>query len=288
MTDRAPIPLRSALYVPASNARAMAKAGGLPADALILDLEDAVAPQAKAAAREALARAPAGRFVLLRVNGAGTPWHAADMAAAARLRPDGVLLPKVGAAEAVARAAAALPGLPVWAMIETPAGVLAAPEIAAAPGVGGLVMGTNDLAAELRAAGRAAMGHALERTVLAARAAGVPALDGVCNALRDEGALAAECAHGRALGFDGKTLIHPAQIAAANAAFGPSAAEVALARRRIGAVAAARARGDGVAVLDGEIVEALHAAEARRILALAEAAGGAGLGEAMAGPGADG
>ncbi len=289
MTDAAPIPLRSALYVPASNARAMAKAGGLPADALILDLEDAVAPAAKTAAREALAHAPAARILLLRVNAAGTPWHAQDMAAAGRLRPDGVVLPKVGGAGEVAAAVAALPGVPVWAMIETPAGVLAAPEIAAAPGTGGLVMGTNDLAAELRATGRGAMGYALERTVLAARAAGVPALDGVCNALRDVAALREECAHGRALGFDGKTLIHPAQIAVVNDAFGPSAAEVALARRRIAAVAEARARGAGVAVLDGAIVEELHAAEARRVLALAGAAGGAAPpGEAMAGPGAGG
>ena len=287
MTETAPRPFRSVLYVPASNARAMAKAAGLPVDALILDLEDAVAPEAKEGAREALrGAAPGPGFRLVRVNGAGTPWYEGDLALVRELRPDAVLLPKVAGPGDVAAAAGALPeGVAVWAMIETPAGVLAAEAIAAAPRVGGLVMGTNDLAAELRAAGRAAMGHALQRTVLAARAAGVVAVDGVCNALRDEDALRAECEEGRRLGFDGKTLIHPAQVAAANAAFGPSAAEVALARRRIDAFAAAERAGQGVAVLDGAIVENLHVAEARRVLALAGALGGD---PAMAEPPAEG
>ena len=282
MTRSAHHPFRSVLYVPASNARAMAKAGTLPVDALILDLEDAVAPDAKERARDAArgARIPAGLFRLLRVNAAGTPWHEDDLALAAELRPDAVLLPKAGAAADVAAAAEALPeGTRLWAMIETPAGVLAAPEIAAAPRMGGLVMGTNDLAAELRASGRPAMAHALQRTVLAARAAGIVAVDGVCNAFRDEDALRAECAEGRALGFDGKSLIHPAQVAAANEVFGPSEAEVALARRHIEAFAAAEAEGRGVAVLDGAIVENLHVAEARRVLA---AAGAPGPDEAMA------
>ena len=277
MTAAAVRPFRSALYVPASNGRAMAKAAGLPVDAVILDLEDAVAPAAKDAAREALRAAEPwrGPFRLLRVNGAGTPWHEADMALAAEIAPDAVLLPKVGGPRDVADAAEALPGsVAIWAMIETPAGVLAAEAIAAAPRMGGLVMGTNDLAKELRCRGRAAMAYALQRTVLAARGAGIAALDGVCNALRDEDALRAECAEGRAMGFDGKTLIHPAQLDVANAAFGPSGEEVELARRQVDAFAAAEAEGRGVAVLDGAIVENLHVEEARRILAMAEATGG--------------
>ena len=274
MTRSAHRPFRSVLYVPASNARAIAKAGTLPVDALILDLEDAVAPDAKEGARAALrgAEAPAGCFRLLRINGAGTPWHEGDLALAAELRPDAVLLPKAGGPGDVATATGTLPEeVALWAMIETPAGVLAADAIAAAPRMGGLVIGTNDLAAELRASGRAAMAHALQRTVLAARAARIAAIDGVCNAFRDEDALRAECAEGRALGFDGKSLIHPAQVAIANEVFGPSEAEVALARRRIEAFAAAEAKGRGVAVLDGAIVENLHVAEARRVLAMADA-----------------
>ena len=274
MTSR---PHRSALYVPADRPGALARAAGLGADILILDLEDAVAPGAKDAARAAVAalpppKVPRSPLRALRINAAGTPWHEADLEMAARLRPDAVVLPKAGAAEDAARAAAALPeGIALWAMIETAAGVLAAPAIAAAPRVAALVVGTNDLAAELRTQGRAALSHALQRTVLAARAAGAVALDGVCNAFRDEEALRAECREGRALGFDGKTLIHPSQVAVANAVFAPSAEEVDLARRRIAAFRAAEAAGNGVAVLDGRIVEALHASEARRVLAMADA-----------------
>ena len=269
-------PHRSVLYVPADKPRAMEKAAGLDADAIIFDLEDAVAPDAKAGAREHLAEALArdwgGRLRLLRVNGAGTPWHGEDMALAARLRPDAVLLPKVGSAEAAALAGGSLPeGVGIWAMIETPAGVLAAPEIAAAPRMGGLVLGTNDLAKELRTQTRAALSYALQRSVIAARGAGIVAIDGVCNAFRDEDALRAECAEGRALGFDGKSLIHPLQVAIANAAFGPSEAEIDLARRQIAAFEAAEAEGRGVAVLDGRIVENLHVAEARRVIAMADA-----------------
>ena len=271
-------PLRSVLYVPADKPRAMEKAAGLDADAVIFDLEDAVAPDAKDGARDALAEAldrDWGRKLrLLRVNGADTGWHGADMALAADLRPDAVLLPKVGKSGAVACAAGTLPeDVALWAMIETPAGVLTAPEIAAAPRMGGLVMGTNDLAKELRTRGRPALSHALQHTVLAARAAGIAAIDGVCNAFRDEDALRAECAEGRALGFDGKSLIHPAQIAAANEVFGPSAEEVDLARRQIEVFEAAEAEGKGIAVLDGRIVENLHVAEARRVMAMAEAVG---------------
>ena len=269
-------PHRSVLYVPADKPRAMEKAAGLDADAVIFDLEDAVAPEAKDDARDhladALGRDWGRKLRLVRVNGAGTPWHGADLALAERTRPDAVLLPKVGGAEAVALAAGALPRqVAVWAMIETPAGVLAAPAIAAAPRMGGLVMGTNDLAKELRSHGRAALACALQRTVLAARAAGIVAIDGVCNAFRDEDALRAECAEGRAFGFDGKSLIHPLQIAVANAAFGPSEEEIDLARRQIAAFEAAEAEGKGVAVLDGRIVESLHVAEARRVMAMADA-----------------
>ena len=269
-------PHRSVLYVPADKPRAMEKAAGLDADAVIFDLEDAVAPEAKDDARDhladALGRDWGRKLRLVRVNGAGTPWHGADLALAERTRPDAVLLPKVGGAEAVALAAGALPGqVAVWAMIETPAGVLAAPAIAAAPRMGGLVMGTNDLAKELRSHGRSALAYALQRTVLAARAAGIVAIDGVCNAFRDEDALRAECAEGRAFGFDGKSLIHPLQIAVANAAFGPSEEEIDLARRQIAAFEAAEAEGKGVAVLDGRIVESLHVAEARRVMAMADA-----------------
>ena len=269
-------PHRSVLYVPADKPRAMEKAAGLDADAVIFDLEDAVAPEAKDDARDhladALGRDWGRKLRLVRVNGAGTPWHGSDLALAERTRPDAVLLPKVGGAEAVALAAGALPRqVAVWAMIETPAGVLAAPAIAAAPRMGGLVMGTNDLAKELRSHGRAALACALQRTVLAARAAGIVAIDGVCNAFRDEDALRAECAEGRAFGFDGKSLIHPLQIAVANAAFGPSEEEIDLARRQIAAFEAAEAEGKGVAVLDGRIVESLHVAEARRVMAMADA-----------------
>ena len=270
---------RSALYVPASNARALAKAGALPADALILDLEDAVAPEAKALARAALAGAPRGRARLVRVNGAGTPWHEADLLAAAAIAPDGIVLPKVaGPAEVEAARARLGPGAPpLWAMIETPAGVLAA--AAVAPRVAGLIAGTNDLAEDLRArpgAGRGPLLAALSMVVLAARAAGIVALDGVCVDLAGGEAFAAECRQGRDWGFDGKTLIHPAQIAAANAAFAPSPEEVDLARRRVEAFEAARAEGRGVAVLDGRLVEGLHVAAARAMLARAEAVREAG------------
>ena len=269
-----PRPLRSALYVPASNARAMEKAGALRVDAILYDLEDAVAPGAKDDARRALRAtpAPSGRALrIVRVNAPGTPWHEDDLAAVRAIAPDGVLVPKVDSPATIAEIGARS-GLPVWAMIETPRGVLRAEEIADAPGMAGLVAGTNDLAAELGARGRDAMGHALQRIVLAARAAGIAALDGVCNALRDEEALRAECEAGRALGFDGKTLIHPAQIAIAEAAFGPSEAEVDLARRQIAAFEAAEAEGSGIAVLDGRIVEGLHVRAARRVLAMADAA----------------
>ena len=276
-------PLRSALYVPAANARAVEKAADLPADAIVFDLEDAVAPEAKPAARDALARAMAARgrgarLRVVRINGAGTPWHEDDLGAAARMEPDAVLVPKADGAAAIAgpagRLGSAGDGPAIWAMVETPAGVLAAPEIAAAPGLRALVMGTNDLARELGARevlGRAPMLAALGACVLAARAHGAACLDGVCNALRDEGALRAECEQARDMGMDGKTLIHPSQIAVANAVFAPDEGALDRARREIEAFEAARAEGRGVAVLDGRLVEALHVETARETLARAEA-----------------
>ena len=280
MTSR---PLRSALYVPAANPRAMKKAADLPADAILFDLEDAVAPDAKEAARDALAAALGAhdygrRMRMVRVNAAGTPWHCEDLAAALRLAPDAVVLPKVDAAADVAalaeRIEAAGADVAVWAMMETPRGVLAAAEIAAAPRMGGFVMGTNDLAKELGArhvAGRAPVLAALGLCLLAARAHGLACLDGVCNALEDEAVLRAECEQGRDLGMDGKTLIHPAQLAVANEVFAPAPEELDRARREVEAYEAARADGRGVAVLDGRIVEGLHVETARATLARAEA-----------------
>jgi (3S)-malyl-CoA thioesterase len=272
-------PLRSVLYLPGSNPRAMAKARTLPCDGLIFDLEDAVAPAEKPAARtllgETLAEGGfAPRLRLVRINALATPWGAADAAMAAAAGCDGVLVPKVDGPEDLDRVAALVPERPLWAMVETAQGALNAAAIAAHPRLAGLVLGTNDLARELGCRDRAdrlPLLPALGMALLAARAAGKPALDGVFNGLRDETGLAAECAQGRDLGFDGKTLIHPAQIAAANAAFAPDAAEITLAERRIAAFNAAQASGQGVAVLDGKIVENLHIVTAQATLAKARA-----------------
>ena len=273
MTDR---PLRSVLYIPGSKARALEKAAGLPVDAVIFDLEDAVAPEEKVAAREtlhaALRRDYGRRLRLVRVNGLDTEWGADDLAAFADAPCDAILLPKVDGPEDVAAAAAHAPGKAFWAMMETCAGILAAPRTAAV--VGGFVMGTNDLARELGCAtppDRAPMATALQTCLLAARAAGIACVDGVFNAFRDADGLAAECRQGRDWGFDGKTLIHPAQVDVANAAFAPTPEEAELARRQIAAHEAALAEGQGVAVLDGRIVENLHVETARRVLARLEA-----------------
>jgi (3S)-malyl-CoA thioesterase len=279
MSDLASRPFRSALYIPAANARAMEKALSLDVDAIIFDLEDAVAASEKDAARAALAQALradyGGRYRLVRVNGADTPWGADDLAAVRGMDCDAILLPKVGSAAAVAGLAA--PGRPVWAMMETPAGILNAAAIAAAPGIAGLVLGTNDLAKDLGSRARPdrlPLMTALQTCILAARAHGLVCLDGVYNAFRDEAGLDAECAQGRDLGFDGKTLIHPAQVPVANAAFAPTEAELDLARRQIAAWAEAQAQGKGVAVVDGRIVENLHIVTARALLAKSEAIGG--------------
>lgn len=270
------MPFRSVLYVPASNLRAMEKARSLPCDAGIYDLEDAVAPAAKEAARKSLGAALAeagsqGRTRLVRVNGLGSPWGDADLSVSEAWDCDGVVVPKVDG-PADLDAVAARTARPLWAMIETARGVLAANETCAHPRLAGIIMGTNDLAREigLRArADRMPLWTALQGTLLAARARGVLAIDGVCNALDDTARLVAECEQGRDMGFDGKSLIHPAQIEAANRVFAPSAEEIDLARRQIAAHEAVLAQGQGVAVVDGEIVEALHIQSAQATLDLA-------------------
>ncbi|NCO87265.1 MAG: CoA ester lyase [Rhodobacterales bacterium] len=269
-------PCRSALYIPGSKPRALDKARGLPADAILFDLEDAVAPDEKPAARDTLAaELRAGgygaRLRIVRINALETPWGAEDAAMAAATPCDAVLLPKVGSPADLDAAAALLPGIALWAMMETPRGIQNAPAIAAHPALAGMVMGTNDLAKDLGSRTRAALMTALQICLLAARAERRVILDGVYNAFRDPEGLAAECAAGRDMGFDGKTLIHPDQIAAANAAFAPSPEEVDLARRQIAAWQAAQAQGQGVAVVDGRIVENLHIVTARATLARAEA-----------------
>jgi len=278
-------PRRSALYVPGSNARALAKAGTLPADVLIVDLEDAVAPGAKEEARraavEAIRRGLGRAEVVLRVNALDTPWGAADLAAAAGSGADAVLLPKVEGADAVREAGRRLDaeGAPasmsLWAMVETPRGVLHAEAVASSsPRLACLVAGTSDLTRDLRARhtpGRSEVLTSLSLLVLAARASGLAALDGVHLDLDDEAGFVAACRQGRDLGFDGKTLIHPRTVLAANLEFTPGDGELALAGRIIEAHAAAQAAGQGVVVVDGRLVEGLHVAEARRLLALAAA-----------------
>jgi (3S)-malyl-CoA thioesterase len=258
------------------------KARDLAVDAIIFDLEDAVTAEEKPNARALLAQVLAqggygARAQIVRINGMDTPWGADDLAAMAAIGPEAILLPKVGSAADVAAVAAKLDAIPaaqhtrIWAMMETPQGILNAAEIARAPRMAGFVMGTNDLAKDLGARTRGAMVMALQHCLLAARAAGIICVDGVYNAFKDEEGLAAECAEGRDFGFDGKTLIHPAQVAIANAAFAPSEAEIALARRQIAAYEEARANGQGVAVVDGKIVENLHVETARATLAKADA-----------------
>jgi len=278
-------PLRSVLYIPASKERALEKARDLAADAIIFDLEDAVAPDEKPAARALLARALAeggfgARLRIVRINGFDTPWGLDDAETFARADADAILVPKISGPADLDAVAALVPETPLWAMMETPAGILNAGAIAAHPRLAGMVMGTNDLAKDLRVRvrpGRAQMQTALQLCVLAARARGLAIVDGVYNAFKDLAGLEAECAEGRDLGFDGKTLIHPAQIEVANRVFAPSEAEVELARRQIEAFEAAAQTGQGVAVLDGRIVENLHVAAARETLARAEAIGGAAI-----------
>jgi citrate lyase subunit beta/citryl-CoA lyase len=279
-------PRRSILFIPGANPRAMEKARNLPADGLIFDLEDGVAPAAKETART-LARKvlTAGgygrRELVLRVNALDTPWGEADLAAAARLPVDAVLLPKVDRADQVYRVAALLDrfGAPavlaLWCMLETPRGILEASAIAtASPRIDALVAGTSDLSVDLHALhtpDRAPLITSLGLLLLAARAYGLAALDGVSLDLADDEGFVLACRQGRALGFDGKTLIHPKQIAPANTAFAPTQQELAWAKRVVAACTEAEVRGAGVVLLDGRLVEQLHAADARRILAIAEA-----------------
>lgn len=272
-------PYRSVLYVPASNARAMAKVRVLPIDAIIFDLEDAVAPDQKVAARATLAEALAeggygNRQRIVRINDLSTEWGIEDAKAVAALECDAVLLPKVESAAQVQALADITGDRPIWAMMETPLGMLNAAEIGAHPMLRGMVMGTNDLAKELQSRfrpDRLPMQAGLGLCLLAAKAHGVTIVDGVYNAFKDSEGLTAECEQGRDMGFDGKTLIHPAQVEIANAAFAPDAAEIDLARRQIAAFEEAEAAGTGVAVVDGKIVENLHVVTAKQILAKADA-----------------
>lgn len=272
------IPRRSALFLPASNQRAIAKARTLDGDIVILDLEDAVAPESKIAARAlALAAAAEGGFgeraLVLRVNALDTAWGAEDCRAAAGAGFAAILLPKVSRPGDVAAARALLGQEPLWAMIETCAAMLDLGAIAAAAhGLECLVAGTNDLAKDMRCAtggDRAPLLPHLAMIVTAARAHGLTALDGVCNTLEDGAVLAAECAQGARFGFDGKSLIHPAQITAANRAFAPSAQAVAWARDVIAAFALPENAAKGAICVDGAMVELLHLAEAERIVAAA-------------------
>jgi len=277
---------RSLLFVPGSNPRALEKARALPADGLIFDLEDAVAPMAKEEARTAVMAALAaggygGRELVLRVNALDTPWGHADLAAAATMPIDAVLLPKVENPDGVRLAATLLDVLgapserPVWCMLETPLGILDARPIAAAsPRLAALVLGTSDLTKDLHAAytrDRLPLLTALQLALLAARASRLAALDGVHLDLSDDEGFALACRQGRELGFDGKTLIHPKQIEEANTAFAPSPEEVVWSRRIIAAYAEAARSGKGVVLVDGKLIENLHVDNARRVVAVAEA-----------------
>ncbi len=279
-------PRRSVLYMPGANERALEKAKGIDADALILDLEDAVAVDAKPDARERVCAAVGSgeyghRELTIRVNGIGTEWHEADLAAVAQAGPDGVVVPKVNSADEVRALVSALEqaGAPdhtrLWAMVETPIAILHAEEIAAAhERLAVLVIGTNDLVNEtfaLHVPGRQPLLPSLTIALLAARAAGKVILDGVYNDVKDADGFAAEARQGREMGFDGKTLIHPSQVEPANEAFAPSDADVEHAREVIDAYDEAQAEGRGVVTVNGRMVEHLHVRDAQRILALHEA-----------------
>ena len=276
----APRPRRSALYLPASNAKALAKARTLPCDVVILDLEDAVAPEAKALARDqAVAAVREGGFghreLVVRANALSSPWGQDDLAALAMARPDAVLVPKVDSgADVTAHVARLGDDLPLWVMIETARSVLRLEDIAAAPGLAAFVMGTNDLAKEMGAEldrERLPFLGFLAASVAAARAYGLAVLDGVYNDLEDTDGLVAQCRQARAFGFDGKTLIHPNQVQPCNVAFSPSTAEIARARAIRDAFDAPENADKGAIRLDGRMVERLHLAQALKVLAVAEA-----------------
>jgi citrate lyase subunit beta / citryl-CoA lyase len=283
-------PRRSVLYMPGSNARAIEKARGLPADGVILDLEDAVAPDAKDAAREQVmeavkARAFGAREVFVRINGLDTAWAIDDLNAAVQAAPDAILIPKVADPHMLEMIGTRLLDMHadrrirVWAMMETPLAILRAHELAAVARdaearLNGFVLGTNDLVKEARGRivpGRAPLLPWLATSIAAARAYGLVILDGVFNDLEDAAGFEAECAQARDMGFDGKTLVHPSQIAACNAAFSPTEAEVSEARRIVAAFELAENRDKGVLRLDGRMVERMHAEMARRTVAIAEA-----------------
>ncbi len=283
-------PRRSLLFMPGSNARALEKARGLAVDGLILDLEDAVAPEAKAQARDQVADAVAARAfgrreVLIRINALDTPWWIEDLGMAAKVRPDGVLVPKVSSVADLAAVADRLTeagadrGIRVWAMIETAFAILRAEELSARAHdpnmrLAGFVMGPNDIARETRirmVPGRATMLPAYMHCILAARAHGLDILDGPYGDIANTQGFAEECAQSRDMGFDGKTLIHPSQIEACNAAFTPPADEVAHARRIVDAFAQPENARRGAIQLDGRMVERLHAEMAERTLAIADA-----------------
>ena len=282
-------PRRSVLYMPGANTRALEKGRGLPADSLILDLEDAVAADAKVQAREnvvaAIAEGGYGyRELVVRINGFGTPWGYEDLAAVCASQADAVLLPKVESPDVVRQAEAVMATLgageelEIWAMMETPLGMLHAEAIAgSSPRLSCLVMGTSDLAKDLHAShtrDRMPMVTSLGLCLLAARAYGLDILDGVHLDLRDDEGLAYSCQQGVQFGFDGKTLIHPRTIEIANQAFSPSPEEVEWSHKIIEAHAAAMAEGKGVAVYEGKLIENLHVENAKRVVALAEAVAG--------------
>jgi citrate lyase subunit beta / citryl-CoA lyase len=277
--------LRSVLYMPAANARALEKAKSIPCDAIIFDLEDAVAVTAKVEARDAATAAVRSgdyghRLLTIRCNGLATEWGNDDLAAAADAQPAAVVIPKIETLAALDEVASRLDGADatdtaIWAMIETPTAILDVRTLAAHRRVSALVVGTNDLARELRVplgvAGRWNLAPHLAAAVLAARAAGRQIVDGVFNDVGDTEGFAAEARQGVEMGFDGKTLIHPSQVEPANSAWTPSAEEIEQARRVIDAFTAAEAEGRGVATIDGRMIEALHVENARRTLSIADA-----------------
>lgn len=272
-------PLRSVLYIPGSKERALDKAKTLQADAIIFDLEDAVAPDEKPDARQLLEQyltpgAYANRTLLLRVNGLDTPWGQDDLRAGVSMSVDGLLLPKVNSVADLDAASEIAPGARFWAMIETAEGVLNAMSIAKHTSLDGFILGTNDLAKEIgcnTGGDRLAMITALQIALLGARAAGIACIDGVYNAFKDVEGLQTECEQGKSFGMDGKTLIHPAQLEIANAVFSPSQDDIEQAERVIAAHQSALSKGEGVAVLDGRIIENLHVETARATLAKANA-----------------
>ncbi len=286
MPDRDLRPRRSVLYMPGANERALDKAKGLAADALILDLEDAVAPDAKVEARDRVCAAVASgdygaREVTIRVNSLDTEWHAEDIAAVSRAGPSGVVVPKIDSAADVHQVERALEaaGAPdhtrIWAMVETPVAMLHAEAIASASErLAVLVMGTNDLAKELHAEhvpGRQPLLCGLGMCLLAARVAGKVILDGVYNDIKNQEGFEAECLQGRQMGFDGKTLIHPSQLDPCNRVFAPGTSEIETAREIIAAFDEATAAGKGVVTVNGRMIENLHVDNARRVLAQADA-----------------